>query len=372
MPQIWVISAPGLIHIAVTHHDTLLDYALWYPGFPDGFGDIYYGRVTAHLPALGGAFILLGKNISGFLPDNAGAKNLHNGDKIIVKVSRSAQNGKNVRLDTKNLSINIQKSTEIHLIQQGPSPLEDLSRFWENLPIIIDDPHLIHIIPSSLHNRVQIAQTSCPSIISEQIETLMVSSVKLPKGIQASITPTPALVAIDMDSVSHSQENQTKIKAQFDANRIALPPLLHQIKLRNLSGAIFIDLIGLPIKKRRLLQQDINDALANDPLSPRLLGFTHLGLAEIVRMRKRPPLHELLTSDHGKAVKILAKVMLEFNSVNHHYRYHLLKLKLHPHLYQALLKDEYAIKDFERRCSISLQLKADLTFKPQEWDFSYE
>ncbi len=372
MSQIWVISAPGLLHIAVTQHDTLLDYALWYPGFPDGLGDIYYGRVTTYLSALGGAFILLNKNLSGFLPDNAGAKNLGIGDKILVRISRSAQNGKAVRLDARNLSINSLNSSEIHLVQRGPSPLEELSTLWKNLSITIDNPHLIHFIPSFLHYRVQIAQEPCPSTILEQIEALKESFVKLPMGIQASITPTPALTAIDMDSISHSQENQTKIKAQFNANRIALPPLLHQLRLRNLSGAIFIDLIGLPIKKRRLLQDDINKSLVKDPISPRLLGFTHLGLAEIVRTRKRPPLYELLTSDHGKAIHILAKTMQEFNSISHFNHYHLIKLTLHPHLYQVLLKDEYAIKDFERQCSVTLQLKTDLTFKPQEWNFSYE
>ena len=36
-------------------------------------------------------------------------------------------------------------------------------------------------------------------------------------------------------------------------------------------------------------------ALAGDPLRPRFLGFTALGLAEIARPRVRAPLHEMLS-----------------------------------------------------------------------------
>jgi ribonuclease G len=36
-------------------------------------------------------------------------------------------------------------------------------------------------------------------------------------------------------------------------------------------------------------------ALAADPLKPELLGFSHLGFAELTRRRVRAPLHEVLT-----------------------------------------------------------------------------
>lgn len=372
MPEIRIISAPGLIHLAVTHQQSLLDYALWYPGCPDQYGDIYYGRVTARLPAIGGVFVLLSKDQSGFLPDNAGGKNLSVGDKVVVHVSRSAQNGKSVRLDTRGLPNFEIKTSDIHQIQRGLSPLETFARHWEKAPIYLDDLHLVHLIPSFLHDRIQTNAEPIPPELYEQIEALEDSEISLPMGVKASITPTPALIAIDMDSAALSQENQLKIKAQFHANRNALPVLLHQLQLRNLSGAILLDLIGLPIKKRRLLQTDIENALSQDPLSPKLLGFTHLGLVEIIRPRKRPPLHEQLSSNHGMALKVLNHVKHDFFAFQEHYRYQTLILSLHPHLYQGLIKDEYAINDFERQCSVKLQVKTDPTLKPQEWDFSYE
>lgn len=103
MTKIRLLGAPGITHIAVIKEQNLLDYGVWYPGHPDGFGDIYLGRIESYLPALGGAFVTLGKDFSGFLPDNAGAKGLHEGNWVIVRITRSAQGGKGVRLDGRNI-----------------------------------------------------------------------------------------------------------------------------------------------------------------------------------------------------------------------------------------------------------------------------
>lgn len=374
MPKIRIIPAPGLRHIAVTddHHESLLDYALWYPGQSDEFGDIHYGIVTARLPALGGVFVLLHHNRSGFLSDKAGAKNLNEGDRLAVRIIRSAQGDKNVRLDARNLEKYAHTPLKhSQLIAKGNSPLEEMAQRWENAPILYD-PLLVHEIPPALQERSQIVNTPVSSLLFDQIEALKEPQVALPLGIQASITPTPALTAIDMDSMGFSNSKQPKLQAQFQANRLALPSLLHQLRLRNLSGAIFLDLIGLPIKKRRLLQQDIENILAKDPLSPKLLGFTHLGLAEIVRPKKRPALHELLNSAHGQAIQLLGHVARDLRTLQNPYQYRKTILNMNINLYQALLQDPWAIKDFERQCSTPLQLTSNPAFTQQQWECSYE
>jgi hypothetical protein len=45
--------------------------------------------------------------------------------------------------------------------------------------------------------------------------------------------------------------------------------------------------------------------LAADPLAPRFLGFSALGLAEILRPRIHPPLHELLVTPHAAGLEAL-------------------------------------------------------------------
>ncbi len=85
-------------------------------------------------------------------------------------------------------------------------------------------------------------------------------------------------------------------------NRDALPELARQIRARNLGGAIMVDFAGLSPKRREALAEPLREALAADGHA-RLLGFTHLGLAEIVRDRVHPPLHEVL----GRPVSALTR-----------------------------------------------------------------
>jgi len=42
---------------------------------------------------------------------------------------------------------------------------------------------------------------------------------------------------------------------QRDANRAAIPALARQVRLRNLGGAIVIDLAGMPIRRRAALAE---------------------------------------------------------------------------------------------------------------------
>ena len=77
--------------------DTLLDYAIWRPGAPDGVGDLHRGRVIARVAAMAGSFLAL-DGTEGFLPDSEGGAGLHEGDLVSVRVTRAAQGGKGPRL----------------------------------------------------------------------------------------------------------------------------------------------------------------------------------------------------------------------------------------------------------------------------------
>ena len=123
---------------------------------------------------------------------------------------------------------------------------------------------------------------------------------------RATIEPTAALVAIDLDTAAASETVGQRATALFAANRLAMPRLLHEIRLRNLSGAIVIDAAGLPARKRAAFAPVMEAALALDPLRPRLLGFSALGFAEIVRARRRPALHEQRASLHARALDAAA------------------------------------------------------------------
>ena len=292
--------SPGEVRIAVLADGALLDYALHRPGEPDGVGDIHVGRVTARLGAMGGAFVQIGA-ASGFLPDSEGATT--EGDLVAVRVTRAAQGGKGPRLSTR-LDAAEHARVVLHgmvqgLVARGADAIRRLAAGWPDATLACDDAAVAAMLRADLARPVDLVACAFDDQLESEIESLAQPELALPGGLRASIHPTPALVAIDVDMAGASAERRPKQVAQFAGNRAALPALLHQLRLRNLSGALLIDLAGLSLRKRRALGPTIEAALARDPLRPRLLGFTALGLAEILRPRVHPALHELLQTPLG-------------------------------------------------------------------------
>src|SRR5580704_8846770 len=116
--------APGEVRIAVTRTATLIDYALWRPGMPDGVGDLHRGRITSRVPAMAGAFVAL-DGADGFLPDTDGAATATVGTILGVRITRAAQGGKGPRL-TASLTAHEQALVGAgppKLIRRGPGPL---------------------------------------------------------------------------------------------------------------------------------------------------------------------------------------------------------------------------------------------------------
>ena len=299
---------PGEFRIAVTQHDTLLDYALWRPAAPDGVDDVYLGRISAHAPGMGGAFVDLGSGESGFLPDQKGSETLTEGQTLVVRVVRAAQGGKGVRLRAEQTPANV--PARPGLIRRGPTPLDRLAARWPDAALVVDSPAAAARIPSALRSRRQQELEPFPEEITHACAALEDPQISLPGGMQATITPTPALVAIDMDAPP-AKTGWPKQTAQFAANRDALPALMRQIRLRNLSGAILIDPAGLATRKRQALLDPVKAALQDDPLRPRCLGITALGLVEIVRARIHPSLPEQLSSPHGQALRVLRHLVTQ-------------------------------------------------------------
>ena len=159
---------------------------------------------------------------------------------------------------------------------------------------------------------VSVAPAVFDEDVAEAIDALTRPVVELASGARLSIWPTPALVAIDVDA-GGALTGAGGARPRHEAlNRAILPALGEQIRLRNLSGGIVVDLAGLSPRKRAALAPDFVAALANDPLHPKFLGFTALGLAEIVRSRVHPPLHELLAGPQAAGFAALRAVMATF------------------------------------------------------------
>jgi ribonuclease G len=273
--------------IAFLRGDELTDYAVWHFDQPDGVGDVYTGRITAFVPAMAGYFVELG-DTTGFLPASAAPEFLTEGTYLTVTITRAAQGGKGPRLTAAAES----PEKKPGLLRHGPGPLLELAAQHPAARIIIDDYGLIARLRSALADRVAHQATTFDPILEDEIAALHQPTAALPGGATMHITPTPALTAIDIDAGAASAARAAKPAAQLALNTAQIPAITRQIRLRNLSGAILIDFAGMKSATRARLADPLRAALATDPLKPRFLGFSNLGLAEITRPRVRPPLHE--------------------------------------------------------------------------------
>lgn len=292
--EIRATRSPGETRVAALQDGELIDYAIDRPGARDGVGDLLRGRVGARAPAMAGCFVVLPDRADGFLPDSEGAAGLGPGDTVAVRVVRAAQGGKGPRLSARGIG---QEPGPPGLLAPGPDAIARLLALHPGSELIIDDP-VLHRAGARLVRR------AWDAALEAAVAALAEPQAALPGGILAHIQPTRALVAIDLD-LPATAERQPKAHVQRAANRAALPGLARQIRLRNLSGAILIDPAGMAVRARAGLLPGLAEALAGDPLQPRLLGLTGLGLIEVVRPRVHPPLHALVAGPHAAGLRAL-------------------------------------------------------------------
>lgn len=116
-----------------------------------------------------------------------------------------------------------------------------------------------------------------------EVQSLVQPYVVLPSGGNIIIQPTNALTVVDV--------NLGQGKSASDVNVEAAHEIIRQIRLRNIGGAVVIDFIN--IKQKKLKDEIIKilkeDSL-NDPCTVDVHHFTALGLVELTRARRTPPL----------------------------------------------------------------------------------
>jgi ribonuclease G len=129
--------------------------------------------------------------------------------------------------------------------------------------------------------------------VEEQIDAALSPAVALPGGGSLIISQTPALTAIDVNT--GGADSGSKEQTAFDVDLQAAAEAARQIRLRNISGLIVVDLVPVrdPGHKAEVLGA-IRAAVAGDPLGPHVIGYTAMGLVEMTRPRHGPSLQEIL------------------------------------------------------------------------------
>jgi Ribonuclease G/E len=352
--------SPGEVRVAAVVGGVVMDYAIWRPGAPDGLGDVWRARIAAVMPAMAGAFVALDGLNDGFLPDSEGGKGVTEGAILTVRVTRAALGGKGVRLSARVPS---EGDGPVGLIRRGTDPLRELAARHPAAEIVVDDPGFAAALHSEFRARVRRVADAFDDAIETEVGSLGEPEFILPSGVRVSVQPTRALVAIDVDGGGALSGPDHPGRRHRALNQSVLPELARQIRLRNLSGAILVDLAGLRAKQRAAFGPAISAALAADPVGPRFLGFTALGLAEITRPRMRPPLHELLAGPHAAGLAAL-RAIGRATRADPGTR---LSLRASPSVVAALDSDSVAMPELARITGLALHSRADPSLPADGW-----
>ena len=118
-------------------------------------------------------------------------------------------------------------------------------------------------------------------------------TVKLKSGGCITIQETKAFVAIDVDSGKDKGNGSIS-----HLNVEAAIEIAKQIRLRNLSGKIIIDFAGLSdFRYLKPVIETLEKEVSDDFTKTTVLGLSRAGNVEVIRVRKRPTLLDMLTKE---------------------------------------------------------------------------
>ena len=191
--------------------------------------------------------------------------------------------------------------------------------------------------------------------LEREIEAALSSKVWLKSGGYLVINQTEALVAIDVNTgryVGSNSLEETVLKTNLEAVR----EIVRQVRLRDLSGILIIDLIDMVEEVHR---EEVYEALAEefkkDRAKSKILKISEFGVVEVTRKRSRTNLERVLTrrcpycKGSGR-IKTISSVCLEVRGevlrmLRSGRRTGDLLLRAHPDVASALQREERAVLD---------------------------
>jgi Ribonuclease G/E len=275
---------PGESRLAVVAGGRVVEFAIDRPELLAGA--VMLGRVVEVNTALDAAFVDMGAERPGFLPD-AAALGLGQGQTVTVGVRADARGGKGALLSPAEA---IRTAAAPPALLSRPHPLARLLAAHPSVRRVhMDDAAALAearpLFPELLvHHRDGSAFALHDA--EEAFEQALSPVVALPSGGRLAIEPTAAMTTIDVDSGPSRPD---------DANREAVGAIARQLRLRGIGGQVTVDFVST--KGRRTaykLAEALKRAVAADPVPTHIFGVTPLGMVELTRERRGPSLAELM------------------------------------------------------------------------------
>ncbi|KJR99285.1 MAG: ribonuclease E [Desulfobulbaceae bacterium BRH_c16a] len=168
--------------------------------------------------------------------------------------------------------------------------------------ILVDDrtaleqvKKFIELLPEKQRNvKVRLHQGARPIFnqysVEDQIESIYQPQVSLPSGGSIVISPTEALVAIDVNSGSTSKGKNFEASI-FQANMEAATELARQLRLRDLGGLIVVDFIDMRNRKHiQAVEKKVREAMKKDKAKVDFSRISKFGLLQISRQKLGAPI----------------------------------------------------------------------------------
>ena len=171
----------------------------------------------------------------------------------------------------------------------------DIEEVYEKILSFLKENH------GELADRVRLYEDPMISMnklysIDTLFESALDKRVWLKDGGYLFIEPTEALTVIDVNTGKNVQKKDAAA-VKLKTNLEAIKESARQMRLRNISGIIVIDLINTADKSEvDLLYHTMKDYLKEDRLNTVAIDITKLCLFEITRRKRKPSLLEVIKS----------------------------------------------------------------------------
>ena len=194
------------------------------------------------------------------------------------------------------------------------------------------------------------------------------------------INQTEALVAIDVNTgryVGQQNLEETVLKINLEAVR----EIVRQIRVRDLSGILILDLIDMTEPEHREeVFSSLENELKKDRAKSKVLKISEFGLVEITRKRSHANLERLLTRPcpycEGKGrISTISTICLDIRtSVLQQARRRPLGeilLRVHPDVASALQKEERAVlEELQQTVGTNILLQSDSDLHHERFDIT--
>ncbi len=322
---------------AVAEDNRLVEYIPARPG-SDSSGRILRGKIQRMMPGLNAAFVDIGRSKDGFLPLKENSESFsepvpRSGDTVLVQIRKEETGNKGAYL-TRDISlpgsflIMMPKNRHIGVSARITDPrlrdrmmetgknlaggrfglvmreasadadfsilqkeTESLTALWKNiqegneLNECAEEELIRDYSPRGISG---IERTEAlPINLQRQLKEAQNRLIRLPHGGNIVIDRCEAMTVIDVNSASDAGDRNLRETA-LRTNLEACTEIMIQVRLRNLSGILILDLIDMDSSEDQVLvRKKLEEAFKRDRIKTVIHGYTSLGLMEMTRKRSR-------------------------------------------------------------------------------------